>query len=197
MRAFQARYIFIEMVQRDKGENIIRRTRKQHFFHNFDDNLIAFQNIRNLRASEAKDIFIGMVQESEIFEYLETGQHHITTQHKQLFQNRRILLLKKSEETNPEISRDRSASQQHPSQESCQNLWRISKSPHIKSFYRVFQSNYDIYLFFDRPKTKLLLFILRREEVFIVHQPDLLHNQFGISKQALTNSNLVLGPKLG
>ena len=40
--------------------------------------MIAFQNIRNLRASEAKDIFIGMVQESEIFEYLETGQHHIT-----------------------------------------------------------------------------------------------------------------------
>ena len=90
------------MVQRDKGENIIRRTGRQYFFHIFGENLIAFQNIRNLRASEAKDIFIEMVQESEIFEYLETGQHHITTPHKQVFQNRRILLLKS--ENNPKIS---------------------------------------------------------------------------------------------
>ena len=70
---------------------------KATFFPIFGENLIAFQNIRNLRASEAKDIFIGMVQESEIFEYLETGQHHIATPHKQGFQNLRILLGKKSE----------------------------------------------------------------------------------------------------
>ena len=55
-----------------------KKNMKATFFPIFGENLIAFQNIRNLRASEAKDIFIGMVQESEIFEYLETGQHHIT-----------------------------------------------------------------------------------------------------------------------
>ena len=62
---------------------------KVAFFHIFGEDLIACQNIRNLRPSEAKDIFIGMVQESEIFEYLETGQHHITTPHKQVFRNQR------------------------------------------------------------------------------------------------------------
>ena len=37
--------------------------------------ILKYQKPESLRA-EAKDIFIGMVQESEIFEYLETGQHH-------------------------------------------------------------------------------------------------------------------------
>ena len=65
---------------------------KVAFFHIFGENLIAFQNIRNLRASEAKDIFIGMVQESEIFEYLETGQHHITLPWKEYFKISATLL---------------------------------------------------------------------------------------------------------
>ena len=56
-----------------------------------------------------------MVQESEIFEYLETGQHHIATPHKQGFQNLRILLGKKSEK-NPKIPWDMSKS----------NHWQIS-----------------------------------------------------------------------
>ena len=53
--------------------------------------ILKYQKPESLRA-EAKDIFIGMVQESEIFEYLETGQDHITTPHKQVFQNGQILL---------------------------------------------------------------------------------------------------------
>ena len=69
-----------------------KRNMKVAFFHIFGENLIAFQNIRNLRASEAKDIFIGMVQESEIFEYLETGQHHITLPWKEYFKISATLL---------------------------------------------------------------------------------------------------------